>query len=73
MPREMEDQDGHVTPFYACDNCLDETLAALAKVRPIADAMRNAGLSPEVVEDTMEFLLARIEEGDEDGDPDDSA
>lgn len=74
-PRLME-HDGISTPFYACDTCLDGTLELLARVRPVADAMRACKVREETAEAVMAYLLALIDEDDaedEDGDPDDAA
>lgn len=70
LPRIME-HDGERTPFYACDTCLDGTLALLARVGPVADAMRQCEVPEEILEEVMAHLLARLDEDDleeDDGD-----
>lgn len=51
---------GLVANFIACDECLDRSIAFLAKVRPVFETMRAVGIPGEIANETMSFLLDQI-------------
>lgn len=48
-----------VMRFFGCDACVDEDSATLARVRPIFDAMLEAGIDRDLANDTMTFMLQK--------------
>lgn len=45
--------------FTGCDACVAQSLGTLDHVRPIFDAMIEAGIDRDVANETMTFLLTR--------------
>ena len=53
--------DGEVVASgYGCSSCVEKTTSELARVRPIFDAMIAAGVDRVLANDTMTFLLTRL-------------
>jgi protein-arginine kinase activator protein McsA len=46
-----------VTTVVACDGCVEESLAHLARVRPVHDAMLAVGVPEDVAQALMNLLL----------------
>lgn len=46
---------------YACDTCLEQTQATLAKHAPVFEAMLATGVPLEIADDTMTYLLNRLD------------
>lgn len=58
LTTESGSSDGSLV---ACDACFDETEDYLKHVRPIFDLMIEIGISREVANSTMSFMLAEVE------------
>lgn len=50
----------HIAHFFGCAACGEQTQDELARVRPVFYAMIAAGVSRELANDTMTFLIDRF-------------
>ncbi len=48
-----------IADLSGCDTCIDKIAGELAAVRPVFDTMLACGVSRELANDTMKFLLER--------------
>ncbi len=48
-----------IADLSGCDTCIDKIAGELAAVRPVFDAMLACGVSRELANDTMTFMLDR--------------
>lgn len=62
--RELEFGGSRVGEFGACDACINEVGGELAAVRPVFDAMIAAGVDRDVANETMTFMLNRMNESE---------
>lgn len=60
--------DGETFHAFICDACLAKAQARLASVRPVFDAMLACAVPREIADETMTFLLDRLDEDEEGGD-----
>lgn len=58
-PVDLEYQGSVVATIRSCPECLEAAKQLLDSVRPVFDAMITAGVSKELANETMTFLLDR--------------